>query len=128
VIDMRKTIAVIALLLPIAAQADQEYSVPWLMARPQLLEQTLRLCHTDARYANTPTCSNAESAAAGRMAQDWQRQARSGSVSMYDPDYWTHNKVARAGVLLQCRRRGPNDWPVYPFCDAAVQSAMRDMH
>jgi hypothetical protein len=113
--------------LPVCVQAQTTpLDVPYFKAHPQQLEATLKLCHTNVVYANTPTCFNAESAGAGRMAQDWGRAARTGSSSLYDPSWWSANKFTRAGILLQCRRRGPNDWLAYPYCQAAQQSALMD--
>jgi hypothetical protein len=119
----------LAAVLPLAAHAQQpeRRDIAWYVERPQVLERTLRLCHSDARYANTADCSNAESAASARVAQQWGRQARSGSTSMFDPGYWSENRVARAGILFQCQRRGTGDWTAYPYCQAAAQSRMREL-
>lgn len=118
-----------AIALPLSAHAEAPptpHTVQWYKANPVTLDQTLRVCHSSAVYANTPDCFNAESAGAGRMADQWARAARSTSTSMYDPNYWSRNRFARAGIIAQCQRRGQWDYLAYPYCQAAALSVLQD--
>jgi hypothetical protein len=135
---MRMSVLALALMLPAAALA-QPYSgdpmthpvtprdIPWYMAHPSALQQTLHVCHSNAAYAVTADCQNAEGAGAGQLRQ-WYHQAVTNLPPSLDPKnsiYWDSRPIARAGVLAQCRRHGPGDEMVLPDCAAAAASALR---
>jgi hypothetical protein len=102
--------------------------VAYYMAHPEVQQQTLRVCHSNAAYMALPDCANAESAGAGLMRRDYQSAGRSSSVlNLKDPAYWSSNPIARDGVLAQCRRRGPGDELAYPYCQIAAASKLNDL-
>jgi hypothetical protein len=115
--------AAVLVAAPFAAHAQQRqralHDIPWYVAHPAARGATLRLCHNDNSYAGMPDCANAENAAAGQVG--------SGSsigrlkAMLNDPNYWRQNPVARDGAMVQCRRRGPGDAMVLPYC-AAIQA------
>lgn len=123
---------VLALAIPAAAHAQSAMTAPvtprtvaWYMAHPSVMQQTLRVCHSNAAYMPLPDCANAESAGAGLMKREYQ-QASNG-LNLNDPAYWSTNPIAREGVLAQCRRRGPGDEMAYPYCRAAAASKLNDL-
>lgn len=126
---MRALLIAAALSAPLSVQVRtvQPRSVGWYQTHPDVLRQTLLVCHSNSAYASTPDCDNAERAAAGLMGRDAARSTRPGAPAMTDPAYWSANPFARAGVLAQCRRRAPGDELVFPYCRAAAESALHDL-
>lgn len=124
---MMRALVFATLLAPsvVAAQSEPRNKA-WYLVHPTTLDQTLRVCHSDARYSRTPDCINAEGAAAGRLAQQTAPRHDGGVTDPYSPAYWSSMPIARGGVMAQCRRRAPGDEMVFPFCAAAAQSAMQD--
>jgi len=115
---MRKTLAIAAFIaLPLAAKAGTPrslHNVPWYEAHDAARVATLKLCHSDEAYGRLPDCANAERAADGVM------YGKGGSGDfLNDPEYWSENRIARAGALAQCNAgRGP----ALPYCGAVRQS------
>lgn len=99
--------------------------VAYYMAHPDVMNATLRVCHSNAAYGPTPDCQNAERAGAGLLARTYARAGANSDAIYQDPAYWSANSANRDGVLAQCRRRGPGDELVFPYCKAAAESAMR---
>ena len=125
---MRFVIAV-ALLVPIAAHAQQRYVPPrdmaYYVANPGIMQETLKACHGNASYSRLPDCQNAEAAATHIMGQQYAAQAKQAG-NLYGPEFWSANKIARGGILAQCARRAPEDQSVLIYCNAASQSALQD--
>lgn len=131
---------IFCLALPAAAMAQPQYypgnpmtepvtprDVAWYMARPNVMRQTLTICHSNAAYGPTADCQNAERAADGLMARQHSVAAAKGVALYQDPAYWSANPINRGGVLAQCRRRGPGDELMFPYCKAAAASALNDL-
>ncbi|MFC7556399.1 hypothetical protein ACFQU7_35470 [Pseudoroseomonas wenyumeiae] len=77
---------------PALAQRPRENrDVPWFQAHPQILDETLRRCHRDARLAASWECQNAEAAGASRLGQPRVGQGRQtppvDSSGLPEPDY-----------------------------------------
>jgi hypothetical protein len=102
--------------------------VAWYLANPVVREQTLKVCHGNAAYSDTPDCQNAERAGAAAMHQRYARAASKEGSIYDDPAYWDANPAIRAGILAQCRRRGPGDELVFMYCKAASASALRSLN
>jgi len=118
---MRKIILSIAILLPVAAMADEVRPVSWWMAHPAELHRIIPVCQDNAQLARTATCVNAEAATAGLRA----RNTYVDLASMFaDPRYWSANHVARAATIAECRA-GTSMHP--EFCSAAAQSELQDI-
>jgi hypothetical protein len=115
---MRTAFALAAVIaLPLAAKAGTPRSlhdVPWYETHNAARSATLKLCHSDEAYGRLPDCANAERAADGVM----YGKGASGDF-LNDPEYWSENRIARAGALAQCNAgRGP----ALPYCAAVRQS------
>ena len=120
---MRGAVLVLALVAlgttPASAQRSRENrDVPWFQANPQILDETLRRCHRDARLAATWECQNAEAAVASRMGQPLpntlpragqERQAPPvDSSGLPEPDYNPRTNPFGFQALKQaCQQRGP---------------------
>lgn len=129
---MRTTIILAAaLMLPIAAKAEVVRDLPYFMHNPAEARATAQVCNRDAAYDRLPTCQNAHRALhqidVNALAEEYRAGAARGRAMLYDPDYWSQNTMARAGVLAQCRRRAPEDAMVLPYCQAASLSALADL-
>ena len=113
---------------PVLAQGSREvHDVPWFQARPQVLDETLRRCHRDARLMATWECQNAEAAGASRIGRPLPstlpraaegRQApivdRSG---LPEPDFNPRtNPLGHANLRHACTTRGPGSEVLTPFC------------
>lgn len=116
-----KTIIAASMAMLACSQAHADIKdVRWYMDHPNDLRMTLEVCHSAAQYAQTPTCANAESASAGRMAQN----APNLDALLRDPRYWSLNPIARDGFLLQCR----NGTALMPkYCGAAGSSLSQEI-
>ena len=118
---MRVSLFALMFALPATAMAQQFYpanpmtspvtprTVDWYMSNPDVMNQTLRVCHSNAAYGPTSDCQNAERAATGLMAQQKQHIARTLSSSFYSPTFWDQNPIMRSAIITQCNRRGPGD-------------------
>ena len=121
---MRGAVLVLALVVvgtaPVLAQSrrGEVRDVPWYQARPQILEETLRRCHRDARLAATWDCQNAEGAASSRLGQPMPNtlpragQGRQAppvdSSGLPEPDYNPRtNPFGFETLRNACRDRGP---------------------
>lgn len=143
---MRNLAAIVfGLALPIAAMAQPQFypgdpmrgpvtprDVPWYMAHPTVMQQTLNVCGSNAAYADTADCRNANSAGAGLLGQAYSNAnrralARNPALDIHSPAYWSANPIARDGLLIQCRRRGPGDDLAYPYCAVASQSKLGEL-
>jgi hypothetical protein len=102
--------------------------VAWYMANPSVLQQTLRVCHSNAAYGDTHDCQNAERAGTAMMGRQYATAAAKGATIYGDPAYWDANPVVRAGILAQCRRRAPGDELVFIYCKAASASELRSLN
>ena len=136
---MRKLALALAITIPMTATAQTALfgagnpmtqpvtprDIPYYMAHPDLLDATLRVCHSNAAYGVTPDCQNAERASIGLMTRQKQRVASSQASAFYSPEFWDQNPIMRETVLTQCRRRGPGDQIAYPYCQVAAESQLR---
>ena len=130
---MRGAVLVLALVAvgaaPVLAQSrrGEVRDVPWYQARPQILEETLRRCHRDARLAATWDCQNAEGAASSRLGQPLPNtlpragQGRQAppvdSSGLPEPDYNPRtNPFGFQSLLKACRERGPGTSMYWPYC------------
>ena len=130
---MRGAVLALALVVmgtaPVLAQQSrgEVRDVPWYQARPQILEETLRRCHRDARLAATWDCQNAEGAASSRMGQplpntlpraDQGRQAPPvDSSGLPEPDYNPRtNPFGFQALKRACRERGPGSEMYWSYC------------
>jgi hypothetical protein len=104
------------------AQRAEMRDVPWYQARPQVLEETLRRCHRDARLMETYDCQNAEAAAASRLGQTQSRPpARSpapkDSSGLPEPDFNPRtNPFGYDALKRACAERGPGSSMYLPYC------------
>lgn len=113
---------------PVLAQRSREVrDVPWYQARPQVLEETLRRCHRDARLAATWDCQNAEAAGASRMGQPLPNtlpragQGRQAppvdSSGLPEPDFNPRtNPLGYSNLRNACATRGPGSDVLTPYC------------
>lgn len=92
------------------------------------MNQTLKVCHSNAAYGPTPDCQNAERASIGLWAQQKHQAAQAQSSAFYSPQFWDQNPIMRSAIITQCNRRGPGDEIAYPFCQVAAASALRMMN
>jgi hypothetical protein len=130
---MRGAVLVLALMALGAAPSFAQRSrgevrdVPWFQARPQILEDTLRRCHRDARLAATWECQNAEAAGASRMGQPLPnavprvgqgRQAPSiDNSGLPEPDYNPRtNPFGFQALKEACAKRGLGTSMFLPYC------------
>ncbi|WP_424138476.1 hypothetical protein [Roseomonas chloroacetimidivorans] len=113
---------------PVLAQQSREVrDVPWYQARPQVLEETLRRCHRDARLAATWDCQNAEAAGASRMGRPLPNTLpRAGqgrqpppvdSSGLPEPDFNPRtNPLGYSNLRNACATRGPGSDVLTPYC------------
>ena len=114
---------------PVLAQRSREEvrDVPWYQARPQILEETLRRCHRDARLAATWDCQNAEGAASSRLGQPLPNtlpragQGRQAppvdSSGLPEPDYNPRtNPFGFQALKRACQLREPGSEMYQPYC------------
>ena len=130
---MRGAVLVLALVAvgtaPVLAQSrrGEVRDVPWYQARPQILEETLRRCHRDARLAATWDCQNAEGAASSRLGQPLPNtlpragQGRQAppvdSSGLPEPDYNPRtNPFGFQSLKRACQERGPGSSMFLPYC------------
>jgi hypothetical protein len=129
---MRSAVLVLALVAvgtaPVLAQRPGENrDVPWFQARPQILDETLRRCHRDARLAASWECQNAEAAGASRMGQPLPnplppaaqgRQAPAvDSSGLPEPDFNPRtNPLGYSNLKNACATRAPGSEVLTPFC------------
>lgn len=140
---MRYLALILAVAIPAVASAQSDYDpmrspvtprdVRWYMGHPTVMSQTLRVCGSNAAYADTPDCQNANSASAGIMGQVYAQanqrsMASNPALDIQNPAYWSANPIAREGILTQCRRRGPGDDLVAPYCGAAARSKLNSLN
>lgn len=121
---MRGAVLVLALVAvgtaPVLAQSrrGEVRDVPWYQARPQILEETLRRCHRDARLAATWDCQNAEGASSSRLGQPMpntlprtgqgQQAPPVDSSGLPEPDYNPRtNPFGFETLRNACRDHGP---------------------
>lgn len=114
-------VTVVSIYAADAAQPPAQHNKAWYLAHDGERNSTLRLCHSDASYANLYDCQNAE--AAGGIADRRQPGPGAGRPAdfMLSPSYWARNDVARSVMLGMCATRGrgaPGAYP--PYCDAAT--------
>ena len=133
---MRVAILALTLLAPTVATAQSRSDpamrpvtprdIPYYMAHPSIMEQTLQLCHSNAGYGRLADCQNAERASTGLMANERGRAATQQlSIGVYSPEWWDLNPIMRETVITQCNRRGPGDQIAYPYCKLAAASKLR---
>jgi hypothetical protein len=130
---MRGSVLVLALvtvcITPALAQSPrgEVRDVPWYQARPQILEETLRRCHRDARLAATWDCQNAEGAASSRLGQplpntlprrgQGRQTPPADSSGLPEPDYSPRtNPFGFQALKRACRERGPGSEMYQPYC------------
>jgi hypothetical protein len=117
---MRAAVLLLALVTmgtaPVLAQRPRENrDVPWFQARPQILDETLRRCQSDARLAASWECQNAEAAGASRMGQPLPntlprggQTSTAGKADPLEPDYNPRtNPFGFEALKKACRERGP---------------------
>jgi hypothetical protein len=132
---MRALTAALLICLPIAAQAQPIWGlqptmpvtprdVRFYMDRPDVLRQTLEVCHSNTAYSVLADCLNAERAASGILAQQHRQAVRATRNRLMDPSWWAANPVQREATLMQCRRRGPDDNLALPYCQVAAAGAL----
>ncbi|GAC1509338.1 MAG: hypothetical protein NVS1B6_16510 [Steroidobacteraceae bacterium] len=92
------------------------HDIPWYVANPAVRAATLRLCQSDNTYADLPDCRNAANAAASPAARGGDPIARM-RAERQSPQYWRENRIARWGMLEQCRR---GYIEARPYCAAAA--------
>jgi hypothetical protein len=128
---MRAAVLVLALVAagtaPVLAQRSREEvrDVPWYQARPQILEETLRRCHRDARLAATWDCQNAEGAASSRLGQPLpntfpsQRAPSRDSSDLPEPDFNPRtNPFGYRQLQAACANRAANPTHMFlPYCN-----------
>jgi hypothetical protein len=118
-------------MLPIAAKSEPVRDIPYFVHNPAEARATAQVCNSNAAYDRLPTCQNANRALhqidVNNLAAEYRAGAARGHALLYDPDYWSKNPMARAGVLAQCRRRAPEDQMMLPYCQAASLSALADL-
>ena len=124
---MRPVILAVVLFTPVLACAEPVRDVPYFISHPAEASATRQACRANAAYEHLPTCRNAERAATNDLASIHRQGARESASMLYSEDYWTRNPIARAGVLEQCRRNGPGDAMVLPYCKVASASALHDL-
>ena len=118
---MRSTVLALALVAmgtaPVLAQRPrgEVRDVPWYQARPQVLEETLRRCHRDARLAATWDCQNAEGAASSRMGQ----APPVDSSGLPEPDFNPRtNPFGFTQLQAACANRASNPTHMFlPYCN-----------
>lgn len=107
---------------PALAQRGEVRDVPWYQARPQILDETLRRCHRDARLMATYDCQNAEAAAASRLGQSQTRPpaqppAQRDSSGLPEPDFNPRtNPFGYDALKRACSERGPGSSMYLPYC------------
>ena len=106
---------------PALAQRAEVHDVPWYQARPQVLDETLRRCHRDARLMATYDCQNAEAAAASRLGQrppqPTTRPPATGPDGLPEPDYNPRtNPLGYQALKRACTERGPGSAMFLPYC------------
>ena len=132
---MRGAVLALALVVVGTAPALAQQSrgevrdVPWYQARPQILEETLRRCHRDARLAATWDCQNAEGAASSRMGQPLPNTLpRAGqgrqpppvdSSGLPEPDFNPRtNPFGFTQLQAACANRASNPTHMFlPYCN-----------
>jgi hypothetical protein len=129
---MRGAVLAVALVAmgtaPVLAQRSrgEVRDVPWYQARPEILEETLRRCHRDARLAATWDCQNAEGAAASRLGQPMPntlpraRQAPpADSSGLPEPDFNPRtNPFGYRQLQAACANRAKNPTHMFlPYCN-----------
>jgi hypothetical protein len=109
---------------PVSAQSRREtHDVPWFQARPQILDDTLRRCHRDARLAASWDCQNAEAAGASRLGQTAPRTSPAKQAPVLDksglpePDFNPHtNPFGFQSLKRACAERGPGSEMLTSYC------------
>src|ERR1700744_531222 len=126
-IHVRLVISLLAL-MPAAAFASDPMTqsvtprdIPYYMAHPSVMNQTLQVCHSNSAYGRLPDCQNAERASIGLMANEKQAHANQQlATGVFSPGWWDANPIMRETVITQCTRRGPGDQIAYPYCKLAA--------
>lgn len=112
-----KALLVLSLIFVYAAEAGQppaQHNKAWYETHDGERNATLRLCHSDATYANLYDCQNAE--AAGSLAD--RRYGAKGFMN--SPSFWAQNEGARNMVLRMCANRTASSTPFLPYCRVAA--------
>lgn len=112
-----------------AQRARENRDVPWFQAHPQILDETLRRCHRDARLAATWECQNAEAAGASRMGkplpntlsqggQAGQRPLIDENGILAEPDFNPRtNRFGYEQLKAACANRANNPTHMFlPYC------------
>ena len=123
----RAFVSALALAASPALARQSLHDIPWYMSHSEERRVTINLCRNDAGMARLPDCANAEMAETRLRAESLRPGADALSAQQLDPQYWVTNRIARAGMLNECRL-GLSDASPGACAAARAAEAMDGLH